>query len=126
MCPSAWVMSGPMAMYRTVQSWPQRTTMVRALASVAASRSPARTPALTSSVPDRPWVPVAPGVAVGEVGSVSGAEPGRHEAGAFHADVAAAGQAGGRERDHGAVRGDGEEAPAGLARGDQVTAIAAE
>src|SRR5205823_6752219 len=39
-----------------------------------------------------PGVPVAPGVAVGEVGSVAGAEPRRHEAGAFHADIAAAGQ----------------------------------
>ena len=71
-------------------------------------------------------MPVTPGVAVGEVGRVAGAEPRRHEAGAFHADIAAAGQAGGSQCDHGAVRRDGEDAPAGLARGDQVTAIAGE
>jgi hypothetical protein len=40
-------------MYLAVQELAQRTTMVRALASVATSRSPARTPALISSWPDR-------------------------------------------------------------------------
>jgi len=40
-------------MYLAVQELAQRTTMVRALASVAISRSPARTPALISSWPGR-------------------------------------------------------------------------
>jgi hypothetical protein len=53
MCPSAWVMAGPTAMYLAVQELAQRTTMVRALASVATSRSPVRTPALISSEPGR-------------------------------------------------------------------------
>jgi hypothetical protein len=44
MCPSAWAMAGPTAMYRTVQELAQRTTMVWALPSVATSRSPGRTP----------------------------------------------------------------------------------
>jgi hypothetical protein len=46
MRPSAWVMAGPAAMYLAVQELAQRTTMVRALASVATSRSPARDAAL--------------------------------------------------------------------------------
>jgi len=40
------VMAGPAAMYLAVQELAQRTTMVRALASVATSRSPARDAAL--------------------------------------------------------------------------------
>ena len=51
MWPSAWVMAGPSARYRTVQEVAQWITMVRAVASVATSKSPARTPALISSAP---------------------------------------------------------------------------
>ena len=61
MCPSAWAMAGPTAMYRTVQELAQRTTMVWALPSVATSRSPGRTPALTSSGPGRRRMLFVPG-----------------------------------------------------------------
>jgi len=93
-------------MYLAMQELAQRTTMVRALASVATSRSPARTPALISSWPGRrkiavrARVPVALGEPVGEIRGAAGAESGRHEAGALDADVAAVRQAGYHERDH--------------------------
>jgi hypothetical protein len=48
-------MAGPAAMYLAVQELAQRTTMVRALASVATSRSPAR----ISSWPGRRKIPTA-------------------------------------------------------------------
>jgi hypothetical protein len=60
-CPSAWLMAAPVAMSRTVHVLAQRTTMVRALASVATSRSPGRTPALTSCEPGSRKMLLVPG-----------------------------------------------------------------
>jgi hypothetical protein len=83
-----------MVMYLAVQELAQRTTMVRALALVATSRSPARTPALISSWPGRRKMLSVPGCRlplekpVGEIRRVAGAESGRHEAGALDADAA--------------------------------------
>jgi hypothetical protein len=74
MCPSAWVIAWPAAIYLAVQELAQRTTMVRGLASVATSRSPARTPALISSWPGQRKMLSVPGAfALGEpVGEIRG------------------------------------------------------
>jgi hypothetical protein len=90
-------------MYLAVQELAQRTTMVRALALVATSRSPARTPALISSWPGRRKMLSVPGCRlplekpVGEIRRVAGAESGRHEAGALDANAALHGRGMARE-----------------------------
>jgi hypothetical protein len=92
-----------MVMYLAVQELAQRTTMVRALALVATSRSPARTPALISSWPGRRKMLSVPGCRlplekpVGEIRRVAGAESGRHEAGALDANAALHGRGMARE-----------------------------
>src|ERR1022692_1690724 len=127
MCPSAWLMAGPTAMYLTLQEVAQRTTMVWALPSVATSRSPGRTPALSSSEPGRRRMLSVPGCLLPlENRSARGAESGRYESGALDTDVAAVRQAGGCQRDHGAVRPDGEDLAGRLIGGDEVPAVAAE
>jgi hypothetical protein len=106
MRPSVWLMAGPAAMYLAVRELAQRTTMVRALASVADQQvtcaDAGADQLLARQAQDvvRARVPVALGEPVGEIRGVAGAESGRHEAGALDADVAAVRQAGYHERDH--------------------------
>jgi hypothetical protein len=88
-------MAGPAATYLAVQELVQRTTMVRAVASVAISRSPAWTPALISSWPGRRKMLSVPGCLLplenrpARYAAVVSVESGRHEPGALDAHVGA-------------------------------------
>jgi hypothetical protein len=93
-------MAGPAAMYLAVRELAQRTTMVRALASVAdqqvtwedACVGQLLTRQAQNAV--RARVPVALGEPIGEIRGVADTESARHEAGALEANVAAVRQPG--------------------------------